>query len=242
MKMSVKMKWKRWQVAATIVALTLGILLTTQFNTATQLAQGRTELIERQKALEELLEKGESERMELEEEISRLKAEVEKYEAVAKGYVGTGISTEIDRLRILTGYASVEGAGIRVTLDTKQATLFPLDIIDLMELVNILRYAGAEAIAVNGQRIIANSEIYVSGKNILINKTPISSDRDQIYVIDAIGPPDQLSDVLQVTDGLVNSLKERKIDIRIAKQNTVEIPAYAGSFRFRYAKPLTQTP
>ncbi|WP_170270051.1 DUF881 domain-containing protein [Heliorestis acidaminivorans] len=240
--MSVKMKWKRWQVTATIVALALGILLTTQFNTATHLAEGRTEMIERQKALEDLLEKGELERVELEEEINRLKAEVDKYEEVAKGYVGTGISSEIDRLRILTGYASVEGAGIRITLDSQQATLFPVDIIDLMELVNILRYAGAEAIAVNAQRIVANSEIYVSGKNILINKTPISSDREQIYVIDAIGPPDQLNDVIQVTDGRVNSLKERKIDVKISKQNSVEIPAYTGSMRFRYAKPMTQTP
>lgn len=237
-----RMQWKKWQVAATIVALALGILLVTQFNTATQLAKGRTELVERQKSLSALLKKLEAEKAELERDVSDLKSQVAKYEQVVQGDVGSGISEEVDRLRVLTGYYPLEGAGIVVTLDDHQAPNSPINIIDLMEIVNILRYAGAEAIGLNGQRIVANSEIYVSGKNILVNKTPISSDKTHIYVIEAIGPPDQLAQVLQVTDGRIISLKESKIDVKIVKQSKVEIPAYTGSQKFRYAKPLTGNP
>ncbi|MDD2421341.1 MAG: DUF881 domain-containing protein [Heliobacteriaceae bacterium] len=237
-----KMQWKKWQVALTIVALALGILLVTQFNTATELAKGRTELVERQKSLADLLERAEVEKSDLEKEVAFLKAQVAKYEQVAKGAVGPGISQEIDRLRILTGYYPVEGAGIRIVLDDHQAPNSPVNIIDLMEIMNILRYSGAEAIAINGQRLVGNSEVYVSGKNILINKTPISSDKDHVFVIEAIGPPDQMAQVLQVTDGRIISLKESKIDVKITQHNKISIPDYSGTPTFNYARLLPDNP
>ncbi|MZP28519.1 DUF881 domain-containing protein [Heliobacterium undosum] len=240
---NVKMQWKKWQVAATIVALALGILLVTQFNTATLIAKGRSEIQERRNSLMGILEKMDNDNASLEKEVARTKAEIAKYEEVAKGVVGAGLSDEIDRLRILTGYYPVKGPGIRLTLDDHLVPNLSLDIFDLMDLVNILRYGGAEAIAINGQRIVANSEIYVSGNNILVNKTPISSGRNHVFVIDAIGNADELSRYLQVTDGKIASLKENKIDVKILKQSEVEIPAYSDTLKFRYAKPvLEKTP
>ncbi|WP_041313788.1 DUF881 domain-containing protein [Heliomicrobium modesticaldum] len=237
---NVKMRWKKWQVAATIVAMALGILLVTQFNTATLIAKGRSEIQERRNSLNEILEKMGKDNAALEKEVARTKAEIAKYEEVAKGVVGAGLSDEIDRLRILTGYYPVKGPGIRLTLDDHLVPNLPLDIFDLMDIVNILRYGGAEAIAINGQRIVANSEIYVSGNNILVNKTPISSGRNHVFVIDAIGNADELSRYLQVTDGKIASLKENKIDVKILKQSEVEIPAYSGTLKFRYAKPVLE--
>ncbi|MBC9785765.1 DUF881 domain-containing protein [Heliobacterium chlorum] len=242
MNMKMRMKWKKWQVAATIVALTLGILLVTQFNTATVIAQGRSQVQDRIKSLENILERSNEEQESKEKEVALLKAELDKYEKVAKGDVGSGLSDEIDRLRIMTGYYPVAGPGIQVTLDDHLVPNAPLDILDLMDIVNILRYAGAEAIAVNGQRIVANSEIYVSGRNTLINKTPVSSDREHIFIIDAIGPADELSRVLQVTDGKIISLRESKIDVKIVKQNKIVIPAYTDTQKFRFAKPLPDKP
>ncbi|MCW2278521.1 DUF881 domain-containing protein [Heliophilum fasciatum] len=238
MKMHMKMQWKKWQVAATIVALAMGMLLVTQFNTTIQLAKVRLEQGERQRSLQVLLQKIDADKAEMDKKVAELKSQTAKYEQMTTGQVSSGLSEELDRLRMATGYYALEGPGVQITIDDRLAPNTPVDINDLMAIVNILRYAGAEAIAVNGQRIVAHSEIYVSGKNMLINKTPISSDKDHVYVIEAIGPSQQLAQWLQVTDGLVLSMRESKIDVKITTQNKVEIPAYSGIHKFTYAKPL----
>lgn len=45
---------------------------------------------------------------------------------------------------------------------------------DILKVVNELRAAGAEAISINGQRLIANSEIICSGPTIRVNRRPLA--------------------------------------------------------------------
>jgi uncharacterized protein YlxW (UPF0749 family) len=67
-----------------------------------------------------------------------------------------------------------------------EVTDFRIQDVDLREIVNALWRAGAEAIAVNGQRVVATTAIREAGGTILVNFAPVSSP----YRISAVGDPD----------------------------------------------------
>jgi len=114
---------------------------------------------------------------------------------------GTQLAAEIRALELATGYAPVEGPGAVLTL-----TDAPLEegeqredveqVIDgdVQLAVNGLWSAGAEAVAVNGQRLTAQSAIRSAAGAILVNYRPLKPP----YRVEAIGPPD-LAERFQTT-------------------------------------------
>jgi uncharacterized protein YlxW (UPF0749 family) len=111
--------------------------------------------------------------------------------ALAATNAGTALQTELDQLELLDGDTPVEGPGVQVKLDnakdadsssTSLGTIFDRDV---QAVVDALFASGAEAIAVNGQRLTAQSAIREAGDAILVDFRPLSPP----YVIDAVGPP-----------------------------------------------------
>jgi uncharacterized protein YlxW (UPF0749 family) len=106
---------------------------------------------------------------------------------------GAQLATQIQDLEVVTGYAPVEGPGAVVTLTDAPVTEGEegtdvervLDS-DVQRAVNGLWSAGAEAIAVNGQRLTAQSAIRSAAGAILVNYRPLRPP----YRVEAIGPPD----------------------------------------------------
>ena len=89
-----------------------------------------------------------------------------------------------------TGYVPVRGPGVRIEVDSAPNAV-PNDEIrdeDLALLVNGLWTAGAEAIAVNDQRIVALGGIRNTNRAIHVNGRPLTAP----YVIEAIGDPGTL--------------------------------------------------
>jgi uncharacterized protein YlxW (UPF0749 family) len=102
------------------------------------------------------------------------------------------------RLAAVTGFGPVAGPGIRVTVDDADGVAVRDR--DLRPLVDGLWNAGAEAIAINGQRLTARSPIRNSGAAIHVNFRPLSPP----YVVLAIGDPGTLqADLMETTSGLV---------------------------------------
>lgn len=102
------------------------------------------------------------------------------------------------RLATATGFGAVTGPGVRVTVDDAPNGTQVRDQ-DLQPLVNGLWQAGAEAIAVNGQRLTARSAIRNSGVAIRVNNRSLSPP----YVVTAIGNEKTLqADLMQTTSGL----------------------------------------
>jgi uncharacterized protein YlxW (UPF0749 family) len=89
------------------------------------------------------------------------------------------------------GTSAVKGAGLRVKVsdadtipdDATQAEAYRISDIDLQLLVNALWSAGAEAVAVNGNRVVATTSIRQAGETIVVNFRPLSPP----YRLDAIG-------------------------------------------------------
>lgn len=93
--------------------------------------------------------------------------------------------TRLGRLEVRTGFVAVTGPGVRVSVDNAP-NADPLQVVqdaDLAMLVDGLWAAGAEAIAINGQRLTALSAIRNSGRPIEVNSVGVAPP----YVVSAIG-------------------------------------------------------
>ena len=104
---------------------------------------------------------------------------------------------------------------------------------DLLSVINELRSAGAEAISLNGERILATSEVRCTGAVVTVNGRRYAAP----YVIFAIGDPDTLYSALTMRNGVVDILSQWGITVRVTASDQLLIPAYSGTVDYQYAKP-----
>jgi uncharacterized protein YlxW (UPF0749 family) len=104
------------------------------------------------------------------------------------------LQDEERRLRALEGLAPVNGPGVVVTVDAR------LQALDLQDALNNLRGAGAEAISVDDERVVASSAVRQEGGSVTVDGHPVGSP----WVLVAIGDPSRLS---AVADLMVRSLR-----------------------------------
>ncbi|WP_068111900.1 DUF881 domain-containing protein [Nocardioides dokdonensis] len=128
------------------------------------------------------------------------------------------------RLQVSTGYLPLQGEGVRLTLENPEAGANEIRDIDLQKAANGLWLAGAEAIAINGQRLTAVSAIRNSGVVVNVNSVPISAP----YVVTAIGDSRTLLARFQETasgSGLINVAQALGFSYRQETAPSVKIPA-----------------
>lgn len=145
------------------------------------------------------------------------------------------IDKEIQQSNTLLGLTDVEGEGVIITLkDTDEATYTAED---LRTLVNELKYAGAEAISINDNRIINLTDIVsISESFIVINANArISSP----YIVKAIGDKTYLSSTLNIKNsGYVDLMKINYLDINVEQSNNVQIKKYNKEIEAKYMKEV----
>lgn len=145
---------------------------------------------------------------------------------------------------ILLGLTDVKGAGIIITLkdndSVKRTTIDQGDNIefyivhagDLVRVVNDLKNAGAEAISINGQRVVNSTSIYCAGNVVKINGEKITSPVE----IKAIGEPDLLYGSMNILGGYIELLKETGVMVQIKKSSNIQIDKYDGIINSQYMK------
>ncbi|HBV85357.1 MAG TPA: hypothetical protein DEF42_01530 [Desulfosporosinus sp.] len=132
-------------------------------------------------------------------ENKKLKLEVEKYMQVQS--TSDLYNQQLKEAKMNAGLISVTGPGLRITLDDSKRVVGekedPMSFIIheeyIRDILNALWNGGAEAIAVNGQRIMANTEVFCSGSYIQINVTR----QMPPYVIEVTGDVRDLSSSLE---------------------------------------------
>jgi uncharacterized protein YlxW (UPF0749 family) len=129
---------------------------------------------------------------ELSSEIATVRAEVQS----AEGPGRPGLSARVAKAEAAAGLTPVTGPGLRVTfapageacpqgVDPAKCEIYDRD---LQSAVNALFAAGAEAIAINDQRLVATTAVRSAGGAIQVNYDVLTSP----YEITAIGPPQRL--------------------------------------------------
>ncbi|MGH2488171.1 MAG: DUF881 domain-containing protein [Candidatus Limnocylindria bacterium] len=107
-------------------------------------------------------------------------------------------SEELRRIRAFSGQSAVEGQGILLRVSGS------LDTIAVNDLLNELRNAGAEALAVDETRVTASSVVVQGARSLEIDGTPIG----RTFTLLAIGDPDGLVAALQRPGGIVTQLEQ----------------------------------
>lgn len=149
----------------------------------------------------------------------------------------SGLSTKLQRYNMLLGQTDLIGSGIIITLEDGDSKLATDPIVhdgDLIEVVNALKNAGAEAISINGQRITSRTEISCAGNIITVNGEKIGSP----FEIKAIGSPSRLYTSINIYGGYISKLEKAyiKVDVKQVDKSTIEIPKYEGTYKYEYAK------
>ncbi|NMA69193.1 MAG: DUF881 domain-containing protein, partial [Desulfitobacterium sp.] len=164
---------------------------------------------------------------ELQERHKALSAQLE--EARQEGGVSPALVAELDRYRMMEGTVDATGPGIVITIDDRQQDnryVGSLSIEYLRRIINTLKFAGAEAISVNGQRIVASTSIVLSGTStILVNQVPITRSEGIPYEILAIGNQDELLSYFNNLEAPI--LKQLGMSVT-ALRKTVQIPSFKG--------------
>jgi len=107
--------------------------------------------------------------------------------ALASSSAGERIADRLDAEELAAGAVPVTGPGLRVSLDDARDGRNRVLDRDLQAAVNALWAAGAEAIAVDGQRITAQTAIRQAGDAVLVNFEPVSAPYDVLAVGDPVG-------------------------------------------------------
>lgn len=180
------------------------------------------------------------------EEVKTLRDKVDHYEQIlSRGDAAQGaLKSELDQYKVLTGLTPMEGPGVTLTLKDstlRSATNNPEEIeslilhdYDLQRVVNELRAAGAEAIDINGQRLVERTAIRCVGPVTQVNNYPTNPP----YVITAIGDPQALFGALNISGGILDWLKQLGFPVTVEKKDHVRVPAYNGPVELRRAHPV----
>lgn len=221
-----------------VMAITLGIVcfvlvlvLFIQFRTIEETdisgieAMQETELKE---ALSEWKTKYEDVNTKLEDTNSKIREYQEKKESNTEAT--ELVEGELKTANMILGKTDVQGEGIEITITDgykidAEGHQNQEDIIavDLVQLVNELKKAGAEAISINEQRIVNMTDIVDIGtKYILVNSQVVSSP----YVIKAIGDKAYLESALSIKNGYVDQMKADGKNVTIENKKNIVISKY----------------
>ena len=170
------------------------------------------------------------------EQYEENKNKISEYEATANENEKTSelLDAELEQSNKLLGLTDVKGEGVIITLeDTDEATYTSENI---RYLINELKYAGAEAISVNGNRIINLTDIVtINGNDVIVmyGNSRIGSP----YEIKAIGDRKYLTSTLNMKNsGFVDLMKSSGLNVTVKESDNITINKYNGNIKSKYMK------
>ena len=139
-----------------------------------------------------------------------------------------------------TGLSAVAGPGVKVVLDDSSLDQSPTgnlnDLVihsqDVQAVVNGLWRAGAEAVAINGQRVISTSAVLCVGNTLLLNGTVHSPP----YVITALGAEESRFESDELVRRLHDDASVFGLRFSVSKDDDLHVPAFTDAATPQFAK------
>ena len=238
---------RRWGERAAFLAgvALLGLLLAVAGQTEPARGGDR---VGRRLELVELIARQQQRTAELAAEAAALEDQIAEYEALLadRGPVDDALQEQVDGTAVAAGLTPMAGPGVSVTLRDSSQSLTEAegaqvnDLViheqDLQAVVNALWSGGAEAMSVNGQRLLATSAIRCVGNILLLNGRV----HPPPYEIRAIGGHDELRAALEL-DSAVSAFREAaeqfSLGFDVVDLDEITVPAFEGPPAVNVAVP-----
>ncbi|MFC8569904.1 DUF881 domain-containing protein [Streptomyces sp. NPDC057245] len=137
------------------------------------------------------------------------------------------------QLGVLAGTVAAQGPGITVTVeDTKGAVEADM----LLDAIQELRAAGAEAIQVNGVRVVAGTYLADTDKSVSVDGNKINAP----YRFQVIGKPQDLEPALNIPGGVVQTLEKEQATVTVEQSSKIVVDALRAAERPDYARSSSQ--
>jgi uncharacterized protein YlxW (UPF0749 family) len=206
-------------------------------------------LVAQVRATEELGERLEAEREEdlariladLSDEADRLQSEITELRLLLIEFEGSQeaeqlalrtLQRRLDDLRILAGIAAAEGEGLVMTIEDPAGHVGQELLVDV---VQELRDAGAEAIAINGTRLVVSSAFTTRNERLLLEGSVITPP----YRVQAIGSGETMDKAMGIPGGAVSTLESRAgVRVTVEVLAHLSVPARTEIQPFVYGEPV----
>lgn len=220
----------RGQLVGAVLLGALGFALAVQLG-----ASGKSDLAGlRQQDLVRILDEVSQRNDQLQQEVAQLQRTRAELEANGDGSAAVADAQQrAEALAILTGQVPAVGPGLEVTISDPSGQVDAARILDAVE---ELRGAGAEAIQVGTVRVVASTAFTEGDGGILVDgqlQTPP-------YRLLAIGPPDDLQQALLLPGGVVETIRQAGATAVLQTRPTVRIDALHALPSRQYARPAPE--
>lgn len=234
---------RQWAFSMAAALAVVGFVAAAQWNGAV----GRQEFTtSAQQALARQVQRLEADQKSLRDKIAAAERDLQDFQKQA-----AGSQTALDRLnaelaetRLAVGLTAVTGPGVVIEIADSKRVVPPGEnpanyivlVDDLRDIVNALWASGAEAISINGERLVSTTSIYGVGSSILVNTAFLSP----VFHIEAIGS-DGLLDRFMANPAYLGRVAQRistfSLEFATATQESLTLPAYVGNTGFRWGVP-----
>jgi len=180
-------------------------------------------------------------------EVTNLREEKSQMEKAMATQTGQGklLDQQVQKAELLAGLTPLEGPGVQITLRdsakgpqnfggiltyTSDQIIHDLDV---LKVVNELYATGAEAISVNGRRVVGGTSFRCVGTTILVDGERIASP----VVVRAIGDPQTLVGGMNLPGGVLSEIRQSDpAMVEVTAMKDVELKPFDGATERKYAK------
>lgn len=224
------------RIAAMLVSGLLGILLVTQVQANEGL--GDRLASEREEDLAAILADLSAEADRLQTEITELRLTLIQFESSAERdeLALRSLRERLDELRILAGVVAAEGEGVTLTIADPAGRVGSELLVDA---VQELRAAGAEAIGVNDVRLVASSWLATRNGRLVVDGQPVEAP----YRIAAVGPAQTMAEALDIPGGVIDGLVLLpEVSATVETLAQLVVPARPEPVPFVFGEPVNAEP
>lgn len=226
-------------------ALALGLLAAILFVSARTEAPTDHERIGERVELAQLIRAEQARAEELKGRVEELSSRVERYEQSGPSEEETSsLHAQIEGVAVPAAMTAVRGPGLVVSLNDSSLEPSrdddPNDLViheqDLHAVINALWAGGAEALSVNGERVLATSAVRCVGSVLLLHGRTYSPP----YVLRAVGDQESLTTALDrdhAVQQFAAAARRYQLGFDIRSDDALLLPAYAGTASLQFARP-----
>ncbi len=217
-------------ITIAIISILLSCIMFMQFKVVNETDIAQIEYM-RKEELDEALEEWKEKYKEVHERLEETNQKITEYDSKINSNEEAEelVDNELKEANIILGNTDISGSGIEIVLTDNEEAQYSA--YDLLDLVNELKAAGAEAISINDERIINLTDIVsISEVYIKVNSNKISSP----YKVLAIGDRTYLESAMNIKNGYVSTKTKKGYTISMQGKNNIKIKKYSKDLSLKH--------